>query len=368
MAFGDVPNIRPLNEVEHHFLQVLLDRFRLTRTNRGARLEVAFDVRTPTIWLRQAKHDLRIRMPDFERKSAEYQAALDAFLLRGEGDAYEFHDPDFPFRYVSGGTLPIVSFGGRRFVCLWYREVAPIGWNIANGGSGSRADLLDPRRAVQRELSEELIVVDPRARIWHLTEATAALSADDSELARALHLWRQRRADLDIMQFDRRPLTVRWFDAPDALTVHFAGEQRTSFTGCFLNINGEDYGIEIDQIAEIDLPDGAVLCDGEITHDRLVNAPVALFDLERFVESLRGATREFRPDLLFFDSVRHEGSELDRVIDQGFYPGVAPILRPEDVRAFATATEAGLRYDLCPVTRRIAIRYVDSQMPRDGAA
>ena len=49
-------------------------------------------------------------------------------------------DPAFPFRFGNGGTLPVVRLADRDYYSLFYREVAPIGWNIANGGAESAAE------------------------------------------------------------------------------------------------------------------------------------------------------------------------------------------------------------------------------------
>jgi hypothetical protein len=47
-----------------------------------------------------------------------------------------FKDPLFPFRYASGGVLPILRIGRKEFFCFFYRDIDPVGWNIANGGWG----------------------------------------------------------------------------------------------------------------------------------------------------------------------------------------------------------------------------------------
>jgi hypothetical protein len=121
---------------------------------------VSFDGTTPAIRSRRGSLAVRSAIPDHASKAAEYQAELDAFLLGCEGRKYEFSDPDFPFRYASGGTLPIVGFENEEYYCFFYREVHPIGWNIANGGCDSLIELLNPLYTVERELREELLIID----------------------------------------------------------------------------------------------------------------------------------------------------------------------------------------------------------------
>jgi len=57
----------------------------------------------------------------------------------------------------------VIRCNDRDYYCLFYREIAPVGWNIANGGAESVAELLDPLATIERELREELIIVEPAA-------------------------------------------------------------------------------------------------------------------------------------------------------------------------------------------------------------
>ena len=107
--------VRPFVRADHRFLEVLLTEFSLKRSGEGYRLDVKFDHETPTLWSDLGKRDVREWIPDFESKSKRYQEELDAILLRGEQPAYSFQDANFPFRYASGGTLPVVRRGRREY-------------------------------------------------------------------------------------------------------------------------------------------------------------------------------------------------------------------------------------------------------------
>src|SRR5262249_43757180 len=125
----------------------------------GVELSVKFGEDSPTISTRRAKSRIAAMMPHFEAKASEYQAALTQFFLKNE-PAFDYCDSDFLFRFASGGTLPIIRLENRDYYCLFYRDIRPIGWNIANGGCASREELVDPLQTVYRELCEELIIVD----------------------------------------------------------------------------------------------------------------------------------------------------------------------------------------------------------------
>jgi hypothetical protein len=138
--------VRPLWMAQNHFLEVLITHFTLLRRKdgHGVELEVHFDQETPAVWSDLGKYDVQNMIVDFAAEAARYQKELDAFLLNGRDTVYEFNDPHFPFRYASGGTLPIVRMGEKEYYCLFYRDVYPVGWNIANGGCDNIEELLHP--------------------------------------------------------------------------------------------------------------------------------------------------------------------------------------------------------------------------------
>ncbi len=125
-----------LDRVENHFLQVLLSRFDLRRREPGFELQLEFNGKTPAIWSSKGKRHVQTRIIEsFNRKSSDYQRQLDAVLIQKTASRLCHDDPGFLFRYGSGGTLPVIRMDGKEYYCLFYREVFPIGWNIANGGN-----------------------------------------------------------------------------------------------------------------------------------------------------------------------------------------------------------------------------------------
>ncbi|MEJ2719617.1 MAG: hypothetical protein P8181_00570 [bacterium] len=155
--------VRPLKTVHTFFVEVLLNQFELRHDGNGATLVVEFDDDAPTLTARPGISHVRSNIPDFTAKAREYRNRLDAFF-RGESNEFVFSDPSFPFRYASGGVLPVVRIGDTDYYVLIYRECFPIGWNLANGGTDGRHELLNPYITVERELREELLILDRREK------------------------------------------------------------------------------------------------------------------------------------------------------------------------------------------------------------
>jgi 8-oxo-dGTP pyrophosphatase MutT (NUDIX family) len=352
MALLDSPLIEPLHRAESRFLQVLLQQFSLIRRGSGSELRVHFDDDTPAIWHAHAKHHLRRAMSSEAR--ARYQQALDEFLVEGRGSHFEFRDPDFVFRYASGGTLPVVNFRGNDYFVFFYRDVHPIGWNLANGSCDRREELLDPFVAAERELREELLIADFTNETRYVFAGDKGKSVDRVEFAVAREFWKRKFPMKDFSTLHEEVLDLEWIDGPDSLSVGIGTEPPRKRQGCFVNINGEDFGIEIDRVARINVSDGAIFCDGEIEGEQLVNSPVGFFEVERFREQLRSGP-PFVPDFFFFDTQKFEGSLLDAVVNGQFISDLQPVRSAEEIDFFRSCSE---KFALCPVTKRIATRYL----------
>jgi hypothetical protein len=351
--------VRPLETAENHFLEVLVSQFSICRRGQGSELSLCFDSNIPAIWTRHAKGDVKRMIPEFARKAAIYQNDLDAFLLKSEGDSYDFNDSLFPFRYASGGTLPIMRIGEKEYYCLLYRDIFPVGWNIANGGCDNKNELLNPVDTIERELREELIVADPKSKKRYAFEADAGKPLDRAEFAVARRYW-QEHFGSDLPIFDEIIIPLKWLEGPDFVTVRYASDEPQTHAGIFLNINAEDYGIEVDKIAKINFDEDAILCDGEVIGDRLVNAPVGLFGVDRLNREVADERTEFLPDYFFYNARRYEGRHLERVITRDFLPYIDSLRTQVEIDAHRSTEK---KFDLCPVTRRIIKRYLAIQSP-----
>jgi len=361
MSWTNSEHVRPLQVAEHRFLQVLLTGFTLMAQDEGVSLQIEFDGDTPAIWSVYGKTDVRSAIQPSLEKAADYQQKLNEVLVSRTRDLWRPPDAQLPFRFASGGTLPIIRYRGRDYFCLFYREIFPIGWNIANGGSDTIDELLNPLETVERELREELMVVDRRNCRWYVFEGDAEKALDRPEFAAARRLWTKLLPGADPEEYERVPLPVKWISGPDTLDVRYGGEHAI-IPGCFLTITAEDFGIEVDRVARIHLDAEAALLDGELCGTFLLNQPVGLFPTDRWTKDTVEKPGRFEPEFVFYSGIRHVASELERVIE-AYVNHTSRVRHAEQIAEYSAARAAGRHCDLCPVSRSLLSRYLPSTPP-----
>jgi hypothetical protein len=368
MSIQDLNCIRPLRFAENHFLEVLLSKFELVREGSGSHLEVYFDSETPACWNRVGRDEVYARLSEQAKKIADYQAELDEVLISGSRPEFNFDDPDFAFRWASAGALPIIRLGSEEYYCLFYREIRPIGWNIANGACDSSTELLDPLQTLERELCEELIILDPTSSSWLVLERGESNSLDRPE-HRAVQLILEELTRKGIWQRNSKlhflETGLKWFNGPDSATIITPdlGEivtgraphrlNRHEVASCFLNINAVDFGIELDRVVKINASEDALIFDGEVVAGKLLNRIVGLFRTDRIYLD----QSEFIPDKCFWGGVEIDGAAFKRRMEGTF-------IRDLEAEAFRSAKQIEaykkepLKFDLCPVTRRLMQRFI----------
>jgi len=363
----DSAYVRPLAAAENQFLQVLVNRFRILRKGHGFELQVGFTDESPSIWQREAKRRLRSTLPREQRIAI--QRRVDEFIA-SKDEVLDHHDPTFPFRLGNGGTLPIVRMKGTDYYCLFYRDSHPTGWNIANGGANTRHDVLHPDAIVERELREELIIVEPERKHWYVFDWHDARLRDHPDFALAQELWTERFRRQGFTEFERILLPLKWSLPPDAdcqvldQRQHDAmrircGDSPAIYTGQgFLNINAEDFGIEFDRIAKLTVSPEAIFCDGELRGDKLLNRVVGLFPVESVLQEMAAGQHCFAPTHIYWDG-EQRSSEDPRAVIEAFLKsrGSSWQQLEENLRKDASPHPPGDPFDLCPVTRTIIGRH-----------
>jgi hypothetical protein len=157
-----------------------------------------------------------------------------------------------------------------------------------------------------------------------------------------------------LQEFKEVIIPLGWLDGPDQLHVRFKNDPEKLMTGCFLNINAEDFGIEVDKIARIHLGDDVVLCDGELIGDRLLNAPVGLFEVDRLCREIDECV-DYHPDLFFWSGQLYEKDSFPTILNGQFLPYIMGLRKPGSMEEYDGSPR---HFDLCPVTRRIIKRYL----------
>jgi hypothetical protein len=351
MPFLDSDLVRPLQFAANRFLEVLVSRFDLSCRGKGADLEIAFDGHTPATWTRTGRDQARSRIPDFERTAAGYQKQLDALLLTGNHGSLHFDDPAFVFRWVSAGALPILRIGECEYYCLFYREIFPIGWNIANGASDNIEELMDPLRVLERELGEELLILDWRNRQRYQFKGISGRLSEMGATHRVLREWLRS----DSAEFQDLGAPLKWVEGPDTISVSNGDEVR-KLSGWFLNMNALDFGIELDRVVKLNVGEDVIVCDGEVVEGRLLNRVVGLFKVQDLDKQLADGTTEYIPDRFYYRGKLYPGAKLKTLTARRFLHDISW----QGEKVTEAYKGAALKYDLCPVTRRIVSRYVGS--------
>jgi len=356
------PLVGDLGRVENRFLQVLLDRFELRSNGPGFELGVEFSDKTRAIWSTDGKRHVRDNvMAQFARDSERYQRELDEILVHRTAPPRVFSDPAFPFRYVSGGTLPLIRMpDGNEYYCCFYRPVDPIGWNLANGGSDNLNELKNPILALERELREELVLLNPRRKQLYTFAWDEAVNLNVADFAEARGLLSRLSRAFDFVNWEQITVPLLWLEGPDVLRVRYEDNDLPPIRDCFLNINAIDFGIEVDRIAWMEVGEGALLCDGDLSRGRLLNRLIGLFEIHSMHQELGAGSQRFIPERFYHNLKEYKGYEK-----ADFEAIVRTELRPtirgtDDEEDWEAAEALPNQWDLCPVTRRLLSRCVKS--------
>lgn len=347
--------VKRLEVAENHFLQVLLDQFELKPRNGGYELRIEYDDSTPAVWNRHGRREIEQGIHDFRRRSEELQRQLDSLLLGNQRAPWSQMPSSFPFRWGNAGTLPIVRIDGADYICLFYRDITPVGWNIANGGTDNRRELEDPQSCIHRELREELIALDPTSGQQFILETDVDDPTDHPDFKHARTLWQGLKPEFRFDSWDPIRVAVRWIHGPDSLVVALGDGREVETDGYFLNINALDFGIEVDRIANFRLPAGSIVLDGEIGGGHLVRRPVGLFAVDRFRDLLPVQDAEYIPDIVFYDGERYAGTGFEKVLEKFISRVQGSSFRDRVDEESRERSKSPL--GLCPVTSRIARHY-----------
>jgi hypothetical protein len=346
--------IRPLRKAQNEFVQVLLSSFSIRQGNKGLVLEVEFDNESLAVWLRDGKTYIHKQLD--QALINRYQHELESILIGHEKKDWKHNDPRFPFRFGNGGTLPVIRYGDKDYYCLFYREIPPIGWNIANGGAESTSELLDPLATIERELREELIIVDLENKYRYVFDWNEGRRPDHPDFAIARRVWDEIFKRQDYLQFNDRALPLKWLSGHDSVIINFPNEKLIENSGCFLNINAEDFGIEIDRVAKMVVDPKTILCDGELVDRKLLNRVIGLFEVHRFHASMAGGKTEFLPDFIFHNGQNYSNDNIQLVVSKYFDYVIKHGIRELDVHQQWAASP--YKFVLCPVTRNLIRRYL----------
>lgn len=238
--------------------------------------------------------------------AARLDEDIHAFMMEaGDGSWLEIPTARIPLRWASGGVLPIVTWRGREWSPFFFRDIAPVGWNIAAGSSETDAELRRPISFGLREFVEETIVLSqpPKPGIEIVAKTFPRIMDDDTQMRSALesvnrHLAIRSREDgLDLPLFPEdageispeRSIDVDFAPTRTRLVVRSEDgeEELSNVLVCF---NLLELGIEVMSVVRYHMADDDYLLDGEMLtpvggREELIRMPVAMISTDYLKES-----------------------------------------------------------------------------------
>ena len=352
------PYVRRLSQRSANYLQTLVTSFKLIRTGEGLQLQLRIDDDPLTIVDGLGKRDVeRLAREPGVQACDQLRSRIEEIVGNPDHLGYKLDCSDWPMRYANGGVLPIVHLEGKDYFLLFYRDIFPIGWNIANGASDDEEEWIDPGRIIHREFAEEVLCTDPTEKLLYLYEPPGGRHRFGFHRD-ALSAWLPHRPEL--AEYTQVPMSFKWIDGPDSIRIEY-GRETYEHDGFFLSATADDHGIEVDRLVLIRLPGDSRLLSGEIADGRPFNQIVGLFDVERLQSIYAG--HEFLPDLCFFNGERYTDDEFHEVLPKYLEhvraepgPGLPRLRRPDQCEYYESAE---VRFNFCPISRAIIGRYYE---------
>lgn len=260
-----------------------------------------------------------------------------------------YRDPCFPLRWASGGALPVIEHRDQEYLVLFFRDIFPKGWDIANGASEAFEDeMVLIGNLVEREFKEELIIYHPKeSTVYYLEIPNSHLSPLKVQ-NKALKEWGLDRCS-------RKPLRCVFESGPDS--VHVTAFERGSLltsaltTDLYVSFNPYELGIECIKVARIELPqtldlEDLIFLDGEyLEHDakKLLDRPVGLLSIRKYVDWVKSNRQSDLP----FDYIYQGGKRLGDISHSA-----------------CIAAQWQYRNEFCDVTEKTITRYLESKTKR----
>lgn len=368
LKFEDEPNIFTLDDIPKGFLQVLLSEFIITKEGKGQLLDISIKNDLPALRDSSGKKKFFEIIETLPKGRVQFRNDLDCFQGNPKILSYRFDCSDSPLRYGNGGVLPVIRWHGEdgrvnEYFCLFYRDIFPIGWNIANGASDNVDELLDPERIILREFGEELLIRDDPKKILYTFDPGRDKDPGDSP-SKARKAWEKEHPET--VTYTTLSVPMTWITGPDRVRVRTSDSSKVS-QDYFLNIVPDDNAIEVDRIALVNVKGNVSFFDGEQSRGVVLNRAVGLFNVKHVTISKDLISHNFKPDQVFFGGKLGNPSDLEVVIEEQIKKLTKekpPYRTEEDRKKWSNSTR---KWDLCPITRIMIKRYLDvlsSQPPR----
>lgn len=295
----------------------------------GGELEVHVDRRgvTHAVYTTEGKDLLCSETLQGDRigLAARLDEDIHSFVMEaGDGSWLDIPTSEIPLRWASGGVLPVVEWRGSTWSPFFFRDIPPVGWNIAAGSSETEEELNRPAWFGLREFVEETIVLPrppqkgveiPARTFPHL------LTKEGGETQRALvsvnrHLEiRSRQDGLTLPAFPQgevpaeRTIETSFVQTGTRLRIR-SDDGETELSDILVCFNLLELGIEIVSVVRFELGDDDYLLDGETLTPlggaaELVRMPMAMIS-HAYLEEVFGrdyaGPEYWNPPLVDYDA------------------------------------------------------------------
>jgi len=290
------------------FMILLTSDFDVSVSPTGGRaLKLSLTANLPVLQTNREKHQ-------FQHASAHDTEATSFVEQLDTPGEHPYRGP-VPFRWASGGYLPIFCIDGVRYCMLFLRDLKPVvGWNVANGASDSKDELWNVEQILDREPKEEILIINRAtspASCLRLESPGGLIQSVDCRHRALTSLGIQARIEMQplIGQVERK--------APDHIEVSAAWEPKRSphiTDKGFLIFNPEkgENGIEFIQVVEWEIREkirDLVFYDAELHDDPDLNCGLALgaaiqqavglFPLDQLIREFQKPNPQPRPKYVY---------------------------------------------------------------------
>ena len=208
----------------------------------------------------------------FRTKCSDRSKRIKDFFDNPKKLEHKINCKSLPLRWASGGFLPVIKWRKKRWIALFFRDLNPIGWNVANGASENKEEYKDIDHLIIREFGEELLILDNTpiedCRYIPFDFPDAGKNKLMKKFTKQHLELRTLHDGIYIEKTSEYQTKIRILDTPFRLFIEYhLPSFKTShyeIPNILFQINPTEFGIEILRICEFEIPDDSYLLDGEI--------------------------------------------------------------------------------------------------------
>lgn len=229
---------------------------------------------------------------EFKSRCINESKRIENFLKsRTSQNILKINAREMPFRWASGGMLPIAHLEGRYWYVLYFRDIEPVGLNIANGASETNEEYKNLHTLIYREFSEELVLLDREPdlddtfpivqKVFQFPFFSPDSPIINKEFNKKHRQLRREHDNLTIELENGPEIRPIYTPFEVGITNHNVNLQ-DAVKNVIFNINPTEFGIEVLLVSRFNMRKEDYLMDGEIWEmgPALIRQPVILLSYD----------------------------------------------------------------------------------------